>query len=84
MNRGPRCSTIEGSFELSRVDELAWAAQVIVRVIKWEAAEAAFRVRVADQVGAEASSDVFKVVLSIIASASYSSSSCSSPQDLSK
>ena len=41
----------------------------------------ASRVKVTDQAGAVASSDAFEA-LSIAASASYSSSSCSSLQDL--
>jgi hypothetical protein len=54
---------------------------VIVRVIIRAAIEVASRVKVTDQAGAGASSDAFEA-LSIAASASYSSSSYSSHQDL--
>lgn len=56
---------------------------MIARVIITAAAEVASRVKVTDQAEAIASSDAFEV-LSIAASASYSSSSCSSLQDLLK
>ena len=56
---------------------------MIVGVIIRVAVEVASRVKVTDQAAAGASSDAFEA-LSVAASASYSSSSCSSLQDLSK
>jgi hypothetical protein len=54
---------------------------VIARVIIRAAVEVASRVKVTDQAAAGASSDAFEVLF-IAASASYSSSFCSSLQDL--